>query len=172
MAIQMHLIALLALGTIVLPLQAQNLLAQNNVILFGRDRDNVLAYRVRNQRPQAALNSFSFYVPLPSNRAIAELQIIYPQPMAGIFHPDRLEVRNRRTGQLYATTEVVRDEEVGSVRFVFKETISAQAGQELEIASEGGTNPTSGMYRVRVNVLGTEKAPLFISLGQWLVSIY
>jgi hypothetical protein len=158
----------LALGTIVYSTSVQ---AQNNVILFGRDRENILPYRVRNSRPQAAQNFFNFYVPLP-NRAIAELRIVYPQPMASIFHPDRLEVRNRRTGQVYATSEVIRDEEVGSVRFVFQQTISAQLGQELEIISSGGTNPPAGMYRVRVHGLGTESAPVFISLGQWMVSIY
>lgn len=147
------------------------LFAQNNVVIFG-PRDNVLAYRIRTSRPRAAQNFINFYAPLPRNRAVAELQIIYPREMASIFHPDRLSVRNRRSQAEYAIREMLVDEEGGSVRIVFHSPIPAAAGQELEIISEGGTNPPPGMYQVRVNVLGTEANPVFIVLGQWLVSIY
>ncbi len=147
------------------------LLAQNNVVIFG-SRENVLAYRIRTSRPRAAQNFINFYAPLPRNRAVAELQIIYPKEMASIFNPDRLTVRNRRTQAEYAVREMLVDEEVSSLRLVFNTPIPAQAGQELEIISEGGTNPPPGMYQVRLNVLGTEANPVFVVLGQWLVSIY
>jgi hypothetical protein len=145
--------------------------AQNNLVLFG-NRDNVLGYRTRTSRPRAALNFYTFYVPLPRNKAVAELQIIYPNGMASIFNPDRLEIRDRRSGKVYSTMERIVDEQVGSVRLVLSEPIPSQAGQELEITAEGVTNPPSGMYRVRVSVMGTEANPLFFSVGQWLVSIY
>jgi hypothetical protein len=147
------------------------LFAQNNVVIFG-PRENTLAYRIRTSRPRAAQNFINFYAPLPKNRAVAELQIIYPQGMASIFHPDRLSVRNRRTQVEYPIREMLVDDQVGSVRIIFNPPISAEAGQELEIISEGGTNPPPGMYQVRVNFLGTEASPLFLVLGQWLVSIY
>ncbi len=147
------------------------LFSQNNVVIFG-PRENTLAYRIRTSRPRAAQNFINFYAPLPRNKAVAELQIIYPEGMASIFNPDRLSVRNRRTQVEYPIREMLVDEQVGSVRIVFNSPIPAEAGQELEIISMGGTNPPSGMYQVRVNVLGTEANPLYVVLGQWLVSIY
>jgi len=147
------------------------LAAQNNVVIFG-PRENTLAYRIRTSRPRAAQNFINFYAPLPKNKAVAELQIIYPHAMASIFNPERLSVRNRRTQVEYPVREMLVDEEVGSVRIVFNSPIAGQPGQELEITSQGGTNPASGMYQVRVNVLGTEANPLFVVLGQWMVSIY
>lgn len=161
-----YLALALLLGGVTMPA-----LAQNNLVLFG-DRENVLAYRVRSTRPNAALNFFAFHLPLPRNRATAEIQISYPPEMAGVFAPDRLEVRDRRTGREIAITERIVNEELGSIRLVLQDPIPAQSISEVEIISQGATNPNRGMYRVRASVMGTEKNPIFLSVGKWMVSIF
>lgn len=158
-------IVMLVLG-IALPLSAQN-----NMVIFG-ERDKVLSYRSRTTRPHSTQAFYAFHVPLPRNRAVAEVQIVFPVEMLSIFQPDNLEVQDRRTGRVIEVSEKVLNEETGSVRLVMKQPIAAQAGQELEIISSGGTNPSGGMYRVSVSVLGTDANPLFLAVGKWLVTIY
>ncbi len=146
--------------------------AQNNIILFGSGKDSTLPYKTRTKRPGARLNTYSFFAPLPSNKAVAELQVIYPQGFRGIFD-DSVEIINRRTQKKYDIQETIVDREVGSTRFVFKEAIAGAPNNELEVIIKGVSNPSdTGMYRVEAQALGTEANPLFKYLGQWLVDIY
>ncbi|NJM27698.1 MAG: hypothetical protein HC856_04685 [Pseudanabaena sp. RU_4_16] len=59
--------------------------AQNNIVIFGSGKDSTLPYKTRTKRPGARLNTYSFFAPLPSNKAVAELQVIYPQGFRGDF---------------------------------------------------------------------------------------
>jgi hypothetical protein len=70
--------------------------AQNNIVIFGSGKDSTLPYKTRTKRPGARLNTFSFFAPLPNNKAVAELQVIYPEGFRGIFD-DSVEIVNRRT---------------------------------------------------------------------------
>ncbi|NJL43199.1 MAG: DUF2808 domain-containing protein [Pseudanabaena sp. SU_2_4] len=97
--------------------------AQNNIVIFGSGKDSTLPYKTRTKRPGARLNTYSFFAPLPSNKAVAELQVIYPQGFRGIFD-DSVEIVNRRTQKKYDIQETIVDKEVGSTRFVFKEAIA------------------------------------------------
>jgi hypothetical protein len=146
--------------------------AQNNVVIFGPNRDSTLPYTTRTKRPGARLNTYSFFAKLPNNKAVAELQVIYPQGFRGIFD-ESIEIVNRQTKKKYAIQETIVDKEVGSIRYVFKEAIAAAPNNELELIVTGVSNPSdSGMYRIQAQALGTEANPLFKFLGQWLVDIY
>jgi len=146
--------------------------AQNNIVLFGSGQNSTLGYKVRNKRPGARSNTFSFFAKLPT-KSIAELQIIYPEEWRGIFSADNVTILNRRSQKKFEVREAIVDREVGSARFVFQEPIAATSGQELEILVDGVSNPNnSGMYRIQAQALGTEANPLFQYLGQWLVSLY
>jgi hypothetical protein len=146
--------------------------AQNNVVIFGAGKDSTLPYTTRTKRPGARLNTYSFFAKLPTNKAVAELQVIYPQGFRGIFD-ESVEIVNRRTQKKYDIQEVIVDKEAGSTRFVFKEAIAAAPNNELEVLVRSVSNPSdSGMYRIQAQALGTEANPLFQYLGQWLVDIY
>lgn len=146
--------------------------AQNNIVLFGSGQDNTLGYKVRNKRPGARQNAYSFFAKLP-NKAVAELQIIYPQNFRGVFMADNVMIMNRRSQKKYEIRETIVDRDTNSIRFVFQEPIAALPNQEIEILVQNVVNPdNSGMYRVEAQALGTEANPLFQYLGQWLVSLY
>jgi hypothetical protein len=146
--------------------------AQNNIVIFGAGRDSTLPYTTRTKRPGARLNTYSFFAKLPSNKAVAEFQVIYPQGFRGIFD-ESVEIVNRQTKKKYDIQETIVDKEVGSTRYVFKEAIAAAPNNELELVVKGVSNPSdSGMYRIQAQALGTEANPLFKFLGQWLVDIY
>ncbi|MGQ9865342.1 MAG: DUF2808 domain-containing protein [Pseudanabaenaceae cyanobacterium] len=147
--------------------------AQNNVVLFGPNRDNTLPYLLPNRRPGVRGSRYRFFVPLPRDRAVAELQILYPAPFLGVFNPDRLTVLDRRTQKPYPIERAIADPSIGSLRLVFAEPIPAAANRDLELAIVDVSNPRqTGMYPIEVRALGTEANPLFQYLGQWLVSIY
>ncbi len=148
--------------------------SQNNIILFGSGKDTTLPYRTRTQSPGAQLNSFYFYLPLPSNKAVAEIQIRYPQEFRSAFGSgEKVSIRDRGSKASYKIREIIADRELGSVRFVLAEPIPAKPNQQLELYVASVSNPTeSGMYRIEAQALGTEANPLFQFLGQWQVSIY
>ncbi|CAN1213142.1 DUF2808 domain-containing protein [Tumidithrix helvetica PCC 7403] len=147
--------------------------AQNNLVLFGAGKDATLGYVIRTTRPNGRLNSIRFFAPLPKNKAVSELQVLYPQGFGSAIDPDNVEIVIRQTQQKINVREVVVDREVRSVRFIFQEPIASKPNQDLEIIANGVTNPSnSGMYRFDVQALGTEANPLFVYLGQWLVTIY
>jgi hypothetical protein len=163
---------LLPLSALAIALPISPVKAQNNIVLFGAGKDATLGYKVRNKRPGARSNTFSFFAKLP-NKAIAEIQIVYPEGFRGIFNASNVVMLNRRSQKKYEVREVIIDREVGSARFIFQEPITPLPGQELEILTEDVTNPNNtGMYRIQAQALGTEASPLFQYLGQWLVSIY
>jgi hypothetical protein len=168
-------IALLSLsvcGLATLSLKVPTVLAQNNMVLFG-NKENNLPYVIRNKKPGASRNHIKFYAPLPEGRAVAEVQIVYPQEFRSAFVPRKLTVRDRRSKEEYEVNDISVDSELNSVRIEFKEPIAASPNQELEIAAKSVTNPRhAGMYRIEMQALGTEANPLFQYMGQWLVSIY
>jgi hypothetical protein len=147
--------------------------AQNNLILFGANRDSTLGYVIRTTRPNAKLNTVNFFATLPKNKAVAELQVIYPEGFGNAVDPDNIEILFRQTRQKVEVREVLVDRESRSVRFIFQQPIPAKVGQDLELLATGVTNPSSsGLFKFEVQALGTEANPLFQYLGQWLVSIY
>ncbi|HAN46194.1 MAG TPA: hypothetical protein DCQ32_06535, partial [Cyanobacteria bacterium UBA8156] len=80
-------LGLLGLGLLGLGLEPVGLLqAQNNVVLFGPNRDNTLSYVLPNRRPGVRGGRYRFFPSLPSDRAVAELQILYPAPFRGVFN--------------------------------------------------------------------------------------
>jgi len=154
-------------------LLSQTLLAQNNIVLFGPNQGSTLSYVLRTNRSGARANSFSFTAKLPTSKAVAELQILYPEGFASIFDPENIKIINRRLDKVEEIERVIIDPEVRSIRFVFKQPIAGFVGQEIEINASGVTNPSkSGMYKIEAQALGTEANPLFQYLGQWLVTIY
>ncbi|MEE3716870.1 DUF2808 domain-containing protein [Tumidithrix elongata RA019] len=147
--------------------------AQNNLVLFGAGKEATLGYVIRTTRPNDRLNSINFFAPLPKNKAVSELQVLYPEGFGSAIDPDNVEIVIRQTKQKVKVREVLVDREVRSVRFIFQEPIASKPNQELEIVATGVTNPSrSGMFRFEVQALGTEANPLFQFLGQWLVTIY
>ncbi|AFY71872.1 hypothetical protein Pse7367_3639 [Thalassoporum mexicanum PCC 7367] len=146
--------------------------AQNNIVLFG-NKENNLPYVIRNKNPGASRNYIKFYATLPDSRAVAEVQIVYPQEFRSAFVPRKLTVRNRRSKEEYEVRDISVDRELNNIRIEFVEPIAALPNQEIEIVAKSVTNPRhAGMYRIEVQALGTEANPLFQYLGQWLVSIY
>ncbi|NJK59714.1 MAG: DUF2808 domain-containing protein [Oscillatoriales cyanobacterium SM2_1_8] len=155
-----------------LPALSQTL-AQNNVVIFGPNRDATLSYILPNRRPGVRGSRYRFFAPLPSDRAVAELQILYPAPFVGVFNPERITVLDRRTQKPYTVERAIADPSIGSLRLVFAEPIPAAPNRDLELAIADVSNPRqTGMYPIEVRALGTEANPLFQYLGQWLVSIY
>jgi hypothetical protein len=147
--------------------------AQNNIVLFGPNQGSTLSYVLRTSRSGARANSISFTAKIPTSKAVAELQILYPEGFGGVFNPENIKIINRRTDKVEEIERAIIDPEIRSVRFIFKQPIAGFVGQEIEISASGVTNPSkSGMYRVEAQALGTESNPLFQYLGQWLVTIY
>lgn len=147
--------------------------SQNNIVIFGPNQDSTLAYVIRTTRPGARSNSFSFSVNLPTNKAVAELLIYYPEGFGQVFNPENVTIINRRTDKTEEISEAIIDRELRTVRYVFKQPIPGYPGQTLELRASGVTNPSkTGMYRIEARALGTEANPLFQYLGQWLVTIY
>jgi hypothetical protein len=166
------LLSLFGSGLTALILKVPAASAQNNMVLFG-NKENNLPYVIRNKNPGAASNYIRFFAPLPAGKAVAEVQIVYPQEFRSAFAPRKLTVRDRRTKEEYEVRDISIDPALNSVRIEFVEPIPAIANQELEIIAKGVTNPRhAGMYRIEVQALGTEANPLFQYLGQWLVSIF
>jgi hypothetical protein len=176
MNISKILISALTLTAIAAPtpfLIASSVQAQNNLVLFGANKDSTLGYVIRTNRPNAKLNAISFFAPLPKNKAMSELQVIYPEGFGSAIDPDNVEIVYRQTRQKVVVREVLVDRETRSVRFIFQEPIPSKTNQDLEIMVTGVTNPSnSGLFKFEVQALGTEANPLFQFLGQWLVSIY
>jgi hypothetical protein len=145
---------------------------QNNIVIFGSDRDATLPYRVRNSRVGSRLNTFNFFAPLPENRAIAEIQILYPEGFAGVFATDSLRLVNRETQRPLPIREITHDRETRDIRVIFTEPLPARSTRQIEVIASGVSNPgRTGMYSVQVHALGTEANPLFQYLGRWLVTI-
>ncbi|NJK35155.1 MAG: DUF2808 domain-containing protein [Oscillatoriales cyanobacterium SM2_2_1] len=146
--------------------------SQNNIVIFGSDRDATLPYRVRNNRASSRLNTFNFFAPLPANRAIAEIQILYPDGFGGVFRNDSIRLVNRETQRPIAIREITHDRETRDIRVIFKEPIAAESIRQIEVIASGVSNPSrTGMYSVQVHALGTEANPLFQYIGRWLVTI-
>ncbi len=164
------LVAVTALGY---PLfEPQSVQAQNNFVLFGGGKDSTLGYTIRSNRTSARLNAINFFAKLPKSKAIAEIQIFYPEGFASVFNPENVKIVDRNSRNIIEVKEAISDREIRSVRFVFKEPISASKSREIEIVSLGGSNPpNSGMYRIELQAIGTEANPLFQYIGQWLVNI-
>jgi hypothetical protein len=166
------LLSLSVSGLAALSLKVPAAAAQNNMVLFG-NKENNLPYVIRNKNPGAASNYIRFFTPLPEGKAVAEVQIVYPQEFRSAFAPQKLSVIDRRSKEEYEIRDISIDRQLNSVRIEFMEPIPASPNQELEIISKGVTNPRhAGMYRIEVQALGTEANPLFQYLGQWLVSIF
>lgn len=146
--------------------------AQNNFVLLGAGKDATLGYIIRTNRAGARLNTVNFFAKLPKSKAIAEIQIQYPQGFGNIFSPDNIRIIDRNSRQEIDIKEAAIDREVGTVRFLFKEPIPSSNNREIEIISSGSSNPSSsGMYRINLQALGTEANPLFQFIGQWVVNI-
>ncbi|MFN3360840.1 MAG: DUF2808 domain-containing protein [Pseudanabaenaceae cyanobacterium] len=142
---------------------------QNNITLFG-EGPPPLAYTTRTKRAGARLNYYNFFLRLP-NRQVAELQLVYPEGLGGLFQDDSIEVFDRLTDKKIPVQEVRIDREGRGVRLIFAEPIPGTR-KELEIRITGVNNPPQrGMYQVVVQALGTEANPLFQTLGRWLVDI-
>ncbi len=152
--------------------EPQSVQAQNNFVLFGGGKDSTLGYTIRSNRANARLNAINFFASLPKSKAIAEIQVFYPEGFASVFNPENIKIVDRNSRNIIEVKEAISDREIRSVRFVFKEPISVSKSREIEIVSLGGSNPAnSGMYRIELQAIGTEANPLFQYIGQWLVSI-
>lgn len=142
---------------------------QNNIILFGQGSPP-LSYTTGTKKSGARLNYYNLSVKLPS-KAVAELQIVYPQGIGGIFQSDSIEVIDSLTGKKIEIREIKIDREIRGVRLSFVEIIPGTKNT-LEIRLNGVNNPrNSGVYELVVQALGTEANPLFQTLGRWLVDI-
>lgn len=142
---------------------------QNNIILFGKGPPP-LSYTTGTKKSGARLNYYNFFLRLP-NKGVAELQIVYPEGMGGIFQEDSIEVIDSLTGKQIPIKEIKIDREGQGVRILFAEVIPGNK-QTLEIRVTGINNPrNSGVYELVVQALGTEASPLFQTLGRWLVDI-
>ncbi|MBD2178794.1 DUF2808 domain-containing protein [Pseudanabaena sp. FACHB-1998] len=169
-AVLLSLLPMAFLGSITFA--PQSVKSQNNFVLLGSGKEAALGYTIRTNRANARLNTINFFVKLPKSKAIAEIQIQYPQGFGNVFSPDNIRVIDRNNRKEVEIKEASIDREVGTVRFLFKEPIPSSNNREIEIISSGVSNPSqSGMYRIDLQALGTEANPLFQFIGQWLVNI-